>query len=200
MRETMKNGKTLLHFIRHLFSLDFAATQTTTAEQTAIGKFARGRMRAVEIGVFEGSSTGIIARNVHPDGRLFAVDPFFSGRLGICWGKSIAQRELRRANVRDKVQLIETFSHQACEQLSGNFDYVFIDGDHSFDGIKQDWEDWSPRIEANGLMLLHDTEIPRHNPRVSELGSYHYFREVIAHDARFEIIDVVDSLNVLSRI
>lgn len=193
-------GKALTHAVRYFLGLDDAATQTSAAERAAIARFAQGRRSALEIGVFEGVTTALIAKQLAPNGTLFAVDPFFPGRLGICWSRYIAQREVRRAGVAPKVNFIRSLSHEAASRLTENgFGLIFIDGDHSLEAIRQDWADWSGRIAPDGVILLHDTQVPPHNPLVRELGSYRYFQETISRDPRFQILEIVDSLSVLGR-
>ena len=192
-------GQAVLHTARYLLGLDTAATQTSPREREAIARFARGRRQALEIGVFEGATTALIAKEIAPDATLFAVDPFFPGRLGICWGKMIAEREVSRTAGARKVVFLRCLSHDAVSQIANDFDFIFLDGDHSLAAIAQDWTDWSVRVVPGGVMLLHDTQIPAHNPRVGELGSYRYFHEIISRDPRFEILETVDSLSVLRR-
>lgn len=36
-------------------------------------------------------------------------------------------------------------------------DLLFIDGDHSFMGVKADWDRWSPLVKNTGYIILHDT-------------------------------------------
>jgi predicted O-methyltransferase YrrM len=193
-------GRALIHASRYWLRLDRAATQTSLAERETVARFAQGRRRALEIGVFEGATTALIAQALAPDGKLFAVDPFFPGRMGICWSKFIARREVRRAGIVSKVIFVRSLSHDAAAQLKERaFDFIFIDGDHSREAIMQDWTDWSGRIAPDGVILLHDTQVPAHNPLVRELGSYLYFQETISRDPRFQILETVDSLTVLGR-
>src|SRR2546421_10565039 len=193
-------GKALIHIGRYWLGLDRAETQTSPAERETIARFARDRRRALEIGGFEGATTVLIAKQLAPDGILFAVDPFFPGRLGICWSKFIAKREVSRSGVARKVTFIRSLSHDAAGQLAEDFfDFIFVDGDHSLAAIAQDWADWSGRVTPGGVILLHDTQVPPHNPRVRELGSYRYFQETISPDPRFEFLEIVDSLSVLRR-
>jgi len=35
-------------------------------------------------------------------------------------------------------------------------DLLFIDGDHSYIGVKQDFENYSPMVKNGGLIILHD--------------------------------------------
>ncbi len=179
--------------------IESANTQTTEAERAALVQFASGKKRLVEIGVFEGFTTAILLRTIGPDAQLYAIDPFLPGRLGICWGKWIAQREVKKVRPGNRVRFVEMLSHRASRAIEGDFDFVFIDADHSLEGIKQDWRDWSPRVSACGAIALHDTRLPSHNPNVATFGSYQYFEEHIRFDKRFEVVEQVDSLSILIR-
>ncbi|WP_263792004.1 class I SAM-dependent methyltransferase [Salinibacter sp.] len=192
-------GQAAIHSLRFLLSLDEANTQTTRKEREAIARYAQGRERAVEIGVYEGVNTRVIAESIRKDGVLYAIDPFFTGALPISWCEIIARHNVRRSDAAEKVQFVKALSWKACEELDGTFDFVFVDGDHSLDGIKRDWTDWSRRVQLGGIIALHDTAIPDHDSSVKELGSYQYFQEEIRSDERFKVVDRVDSLNVLER-
>jgi hypothetical protein len=72
-------------------------------------------------------------------------------------------------------------------------DFLFIDADHSYDGIQGDWEAWSQYIATNGIVALHDSF------NCNNIGSEIYTREVILNDARFRYLERVDTLTVLQR-
>lgn len=192
-------GRSAAHVVRHFLGFDGPETQTTAAEQETLRLHASGKRRLVEIGVFEGYTTRRLAEAMAPDGELYAVDPFLSGRIGVCWGELIARRELAHLRRQRRVEFVKAFSHEANQQLTGVFDFVFFDGDHSLDGIKRDWADWSPRIAPGGIIALHDSIVPPHNPAVVELGSCQYFDSHIRHDPAFAIVAQTDSLSVLRR-
>jgi len=192
-------GKQIKHLLRYFLGLDPANSQTTQAERLALSRHVVGRRLVAEIGVFEGLTSAFLARAMATDGVLYAIDPFFPGRLGICWGKWIARQELRKVRPRRRVVFIEQLSCEALSQVEGQLDFLFIDGDHSLEAIKRDWADWSPHMAAGGIIALHDTRVPAHNPRVAEFGSHQYFESHIRHDGRFEILEQVDSLSVLQR-
>lgn len=48
------------------------------------------------------------------------------------------------------------------------FDFAFIDGDHSYDGVKRDFELYRPMVRPGGLVAFHDTvpNADRHEPGV----------------------------------
>lgn len=39
-------------------------------------------------------------------------------------------------------------------------DVLFIDGDHSFEGVMRDLITWGPQVKKGGLILLHDADTP----------------------------------------
>src|SRR2546429_3569395 len=161
-------GRSVWHLMRYRLGVDQPMTQTTPNEQEAIVRHAAGKKRLVEIGVFEGFNTRRLADAMSPAGELFAIDPFAAGRIGICWGKWIARAEVASVQNHKRVRFVEQFSYDAAKSLQGNFDFIFIDGDHSLDGIQRDWRDWSSRIVRGGCMLLHDSIPPAHNPAVAQ--------------------------------
>jgi predicted O-methyltransferase YrrM len=188
--------KSALHALRHALGLDPAHTQTTAAERDCLRRQAAVARLAAEIGVYEGVSTRAIREAMPADGVLHAVDPFFRGRLGICWGRVVARREIARSRGA-RVEFVERLSVEAAPLVPDGLDLLFIDADHRYEGLKADWEAWSPKLRAGGFALLHDTRVPPHDPSVAALGSVRFFEEVIRHDPRFELVEQVDSLSVL---
>ena len=193
-------GNALMHYAKYFFGIDKPETQTTPDERKAISKYATNALVAVEIGVYEGVNTITIASTMHPQGRLIGIDPFFKGRLGICYHEKIARHAISKSKLKPTIKLLPLFSYDAVNEVENEIDFIFIDGDHSYDGFVRDWNDWSAKVKPNGIIALHDTAEPAHDATVKNLGSYKYFNEYVKTDARFEIIETVDSLNILKRI
>jgi len=70
------------------------------------------------------------------------------------------------ARENQKIYLIRRDSHKQGtlreieKILSGNkLDLLFIDGDHTYNGVKQDFEMYTPLVKANGIIALHDIVI-----------------------------------------
>ncbi len=193
-------GNAFLHYVNFFLGLNMPETQTTANERQAISKYAAGAKVAVEIGVFEGVNTVAIANAMNSHGKLYGIDPFFKGRLGICYHEKIARHGISKVKDKPQIKLLTLLSYDAVNEITESIDFIFIDGDHSYEGFIRDWNDWSGKVKLNGIIALHDTAQPAHDATVKNLGSYKYFNEVVKDDRRFEIIETVDSLNVLKKI
>jgi predicted O-methyltransferase YrrM len=188
-------GRAPLDWVLHALRVSPARTQTTAAERACLAAHAKGRRRLVEIGVMHGASTRVLCESMAADGILTAIDPFPAGRLGWSFEFAIARREVARGPQRQVVWLRER-SELAAQTWTGDVDFLFIDGDHTWQGIERDWTAWSAFVSAGGLVLLHDS---RALPGREAHESVRYTNEVIRHDGRFSAIDAVDSLTVLRR-
>ena len=193
-------GEELIHFIKFLIGTEKPKTQTTPEEQNAIEKYAANAESAVEIGVFEGFNTLNIAKSIRDSGKVYAIDPFLKGRMGICYGELISERYIAKAGLRTKVNFVKKYSFEAVDNVPEQVEFIFIDGDHSYEGIRKDWDLWSGKIKVDCIIALHDTSVPIHNPEVKYLGSYKFFNEVIKNDHRFINLETVDSMNILKRV
>ncbi|MCP5148642.1 MAG: class I SAM-dependent methyltransferase [Pseudomonadales bacterium] len=192
-------GKTFSHYLGVLLGSELPQTQTTLAERDLLKKYIPGKKRIVEIGVFEGFTTQVLAEESDPDSTIYGVDPFFRGRLAISWGLQITKQYNRKYLASGKLRLVQTLSTEVGTQIPIPVDFVFIDGDHSLGGITADWEFWTSRIVSGGIIALHDTVLKPDQPKSAELGSHHYFQSHIQQDFRFDFIDQVDSLSILKK-
>jgi predicted O-methyltransferase YrrM len=191
--------KVLSHFVLWRLGLAGAETQTTHAERDCLVRHASGRKRLAEIGVWHGVTTCRLRQAMAPDATLFAIDPYPRGRLGFSMQLVIAHREVFRTS-NGSVQWVRKTGAAAAKALSGakTFDFVFIDADHTYEGLQADWTGWSPLLEIAGVIALHDSRSTQQRP-IDDAGSVGFTREVVLKDQRFEVIDTVDSLTVLRR-
>lgn len=182
-----------------LAGVDLPQTQTTPAERELLASFLPGAKRVVEIGVFEGFTTRMLAERADADAVIYGIDPFFAGRLGISWGEWIARSYNSRHLANGKICFIAKFSTEVGGDVPTPVDFVFIDGDHSVAGIAADWAYWTERLAPHGVIALHDTVLTPDKPKGYSLGSIEYFREHIRHDPRFDIVRQQDLVTVLRK-
>ncbi len=192
-------GKSALHYARVILGIDEPQTQTTSAERELLASFLPGAKRIVEIGVFEGLTTRMLAERSDSDAVIYGIDPFFTGRLGISWGERIARSYNSRHLASGKLRLVPKLSTNVDGEVPTPVDFVFIDGDHSLDGVTKDWAYWTERLKPGGVIAMHDTLLTPEKPPGYTLGSIDYFRNFICHDARFELLCQQDSMSVLKK-
>jgi predicted O-methyltransferase YrrM len=177
-----------------------AETQTSEAERASLARHAAGKKRVVEIGVWHGVTTKVLRNAMAPDGILLGVDPYPKGRFGFSVQRLIAQRETARLT--GTVELQRMTSTEAARLYAGRngppLDFVFIDGDHSYEGLRGDWEAWSPLVGPHGLIALHDSRCSAER-NIEGAGSVIFTRDTIRHDPRFRLVETVDTLTVMSR-
>jgi len=124
---------------------------------------ARRRPRVVvEIGTFRGGSLYAFCKVADPHATVITID--LPGGL---FGGGYDERELEAmrsyGRSTQSVHFLARDSQQdstrdtVVEVLGGRpVDFVFIDGDHRYDGIRRDFELYSPLVGENGLIAFHD--------------------------------------------
>jgi predicted O-methyltransferase YrrM len=135
-------------------------TMHSTAESALLADLARGKRRAVEIGVYEGSSALVLARALPLDAELHLVEPFGAGME--YWEpaderavRAVVARATRRRGGPQVRWHVQT-SEDAAGGWSAPVELVFIDGDHSRAACRLDWELWSPHVAPGGVVIFHD--------------------------------------------
>jgi predicted O-methyltransferase YrrM len=130
-----------------------------------LSEAARGALRAVEIGVYEGASAEVLLEALPRGAELHLIDPFgrHADALPAGWGASewatrraLERRRARLGEAAPRLHWHPCTSHEAVGRLTGEVDLVFIDGDHSEAGCERDWLDWSARVAAGGAVVFHD--------------------------------------------
>ncbi len=133
------------------------------------------KLYGAEIGVDRGSLSSYLLREV-PDLHLVMVDTwqvFPTDSSYAQSGDTVVQRtqeqrdsDLARAvlvteNAPDRRRILRRTSAEAAELIPDGFlDFVFIDADHSYEGVSADIRLWAPKVKAGGLLCGHDYEHP----------------------------------------
>ncbi len=135
------------------------------AEADVLRRLARGGACVVEIGVYEGSSAIVLSQVLGPESTLHLIDPFvdpvgWSLPHGWRGAPFATRRALRRYGGGGRGPRIEW--HVARSQDVGRawqgpgVQFVFIDGDHSPEGCREDWDVWHPHVVPGGAVAFHD--------------------------------------------
>lgn len=121
----------------------------------------------VEIGVRKGRNMRfVMQRN---EGLIwYAVDPWEFMPSYPYWPQEMHdkcykefQQEKKRFGA-NRVKEIKLYSHEAVDKVPEGIDLVFIDGDHTYEAVKQDIALWTPKVRVGGIMSGHDyNNLPR---------------------------------------
>ena len=145
----------------------------------------------LEIGSWHGKSTIVLATAAqHIGSRVVSVDPhaginYWQDNFGPMdkLGPSFEafSANLQNAAVSDAVEALVMTSRQAFDQLGDRppFSFAFIDGNHGYSSVHQDFELWSQRLLVGGVLAFHDSDSKMPGPRrviaqVKERGDYQY--------------------------
>jgi hypothetical protein len=136
-----------------------------------------------------------------PDGVIWAIDPFPRGRLGFSYQRRIARSQVGGV-ANGTVRWVRTTGERAAEiyrrEGAPPAGLVFIDGDHSYEGLAGDWFAWSPLVARGGVVCLHDSRSTSDRP-IDAAGSVIATKKIVLSDPAFELIEEVDSLTVVRR-
>jgi predicted O-methyltransferase YrrM len=118
----------------------------------------------VEIGTFKGGTLFALCQVADPEALIVSMDlPKGKGLFGggYSWREGRRFRKFARPGqtlntLRRDSQDAETV--REVEQLLGDrpIEFLMIDGDHRYEGVKRDWEIWEPLVAPGGLIAFHD--------------------------------------------
>jgi len=93
--------------------------------------------------------------------RCYAVDTWVGDIHTGCYGNDVYE------NLKEHHRRYESFStllrmtfDQALEQFQDrSVDLLHIDGCHTYEAVKRDYETWLPKMSESGMILFHDTAV-----------------------------------------
>lgn len=185
-------GQAILHCVKCLLNTDQPVTQATLEEQKAMIKYTKDAKVIAEIGVFEGYNTREFALHSLKGSTVYAIDPFFKGSLGISYGKLIAINNWKKNKIRN-IKIIRGFSADVSHTIKEELDFVFVDGDHTFEGVKKDFELYGSKLSSNGTIAFHDSRLFTNGWTQSDWGPVRLIDEIIRNDKSWKIVEEVDS-------
>jgi predicted O-methyltransferase YrrM len=110
-----------------------------------------------EIGRFKGGSTLLLASALPEGAELWSYDLHVALRADLSGPQLDSELggALERYGLRDRVHLVVGDS-RAAEPPPRAPALVFVDGDHSYEGARADYERWSELVAPGGHLLFHD--------------------------------------------
>jgi len=130
-----------------------------------VNKFEDGAL-FVEIGTWKGQSAFFMANKIKESNKkitfytidLFEVpeDNYLNAYLED--GEDLYEKCLKNLKpLKDYVNIIKGDSRVVHSQFKNDsIDFLFLDGDHSYEGVKKDLELWFPKVKKGGVIGGHD--------------------------------------------
>jgi hypothetical protein len=114
----------------------------------------------VEIGSFVGESTVLFAQSFK---KVIAIDPFLADydpldpTSYLFEFKNVYDTYLDRTSAYPNIQTLTMTSDAAADILNEQqFDFVYIDGLHTYEGVKTDIINYLPKVKDGGVIGGHD--------------------------------------------
>jgi len=118
-----------------------------------------GKSVALEIGTAFGCSSVFMA-NANPEMQIYTVDNLTGASLGYGKEKEWCRTVIRR-HILDypNIHFLEADSKKI--EWNKLIDFLFIDGDHGYESVKNDFERFSPFVKKGRFVAFHDYPVDR---------------------------------------
>lgn len=119
----------------------------------------KGNASMVEIGSWCGKSlifTHLISTENNNNCKKYAIDPFLTSKNEPNGKYEIFIENLKKYNLLDKIVHIKEKSNDAGKKFKNDIEFLFIDGFHVYQCVKNDFELFSKHVVENGYILIHD--------------------------------------------
>jgi hypothetical protein len=142
---------------------------------------------AVELGTAHGISFSAFCNAVRRDGlatRCYAVDTWQGDEHAGFYDESVFNGI--DASVQQNYSSFATLLRRSFDSALGLFaegsiDLLHIDGLHTYEAVKADFEAWSPKLSDRGVVLFHDTAIHERG-----FGVWRFWKEISQRHPSFE--------------
>lgn len=148
----------------------------------------------LEIGTSGGGTLFLLSRVSNPDAIIISLD-LPSGAFGggyhsqkIPLFKTFASQDQKMYFVRENSHLLQVFHLVEDILKEHKLDFLFIDGDHTYDGVKKDFEMYSKLVKKGGMIAFHDICDHCLHPSQSECDVARFWRSIKGEYKNFEIV------------
>lgn len=127
----------------------------------------------IEIGTCTGGTLFALCQLADKNAHIISIDMPTDGYEDYDYGSKALKRMQTYARNGQQIIFLRTDSHltstkaAVCEALKKDkVDLLFIDGDHSYEGVQRDFQMYSPLVKKGGLVVFHDIRFHPNHPDV----------------------------------
>lgn len=122
----------------------------------------------VEVGSHRGRSTAALALGAN-GAPVYAIEPHeaFEGMYGTKFGPEDRRaffENMLRVGVVEDVRLVNLSSEVVSKGWTRSIGLLWIDGDHSLEAVRRDFDAWAPFLAPGGAVAFHDALDPDGGP------------------------------------
>lgn len=147
----------------------------------------------VEIGSWKGKSTICLGSGslVGKKLKVYAIDPHTGSDEQKIKGKNIwtfdeFKKNIKNVGLDDMIVPIVKTSKEASDDFDEDVGLLFIDGDHSYDMVKLDFDLWYPKVRYGGIIAFHDS--------TNYDSVAHFVRKYVYKSNNFKNVGLVGSI------
>jgi predicted O-methyltransferase YrrM len=170
--------------------IDIAPAQMRQ-ELTRLAELARAErpLRVLEIGTGKGGTLYALAWASVPGANILSLDlTLYPAERRFLYKTFVAERHV--AVWEADSHLDETRDRVAAHFHHEPLDLIFIDGDHTYDSVRRDYELYAPLVRENGIVAFHDIVTGPHD---AVGDAPRFWREVRAELSG--VLELVESWN-----
>lgn len=134
----------------------------------------------VELGTYKGISFCSFCQGVKDaryNANLYSVDTWLGDKHSGFYDSNIFEtltKIVKRYYCDLKINFLEKTFDQACNEFEDySIDLLHIDGLHTYEAVKHDFETWLPKVKKEGIIFLHDIFVNK-----DDFGVYKLWEEL----------------------
>jgi predicted O-methyltransferase YrrM len=133
----------------------------TIPERVMLYKLTISASTAAEIGSYIGASTCCFGAALKEQGvgKLICIDTWKNHAMSEGNRDTWAEFLANTVDYKEYILPVRGFSTDVVNQVLGltpQLDVLFIDGDHSYEGVKADWDAYKSFLEPGSIVIFHD--------------------------------------------
>ena len=133
----------------------------------------------LELGTYSGNSYFAFCqavKDLNLPAKCFAVDTW-KGDIHVGqYGEEVFERitKINQQEFESFSTLLRMPFDEALNRFGeGSIDLLHIDGTHTYEAVRHDFESWLPKMSERGIMLLHDTRVKK-----TDFGVWRFLEEI----------------------
>jgi predicted O-methyltransferase YrrM len=151
----------------------------------------------LEIGTYKGGALFVFSQLAASDATVISLDfpGTFFGKLHRASQALLFRKLIRKGqsfySLRSDSHRPETLAIIRNILQGNKLDFLFIDGDHSYDGVREDFKMYAPLVRDGGLIAFHDISPCEASAREPRKEVYRFWEEVKRNHTHREFIEPI---------